>query len=180
MVVEETFDVGASSDEIYRLLNDVGEIGYCIAGVKHVEVISALESRWKIEQTFGFMARSFTLEARITEQRPGERIAFLAKGQDVNVTGYLNLVADGQASTSCHLTMQVDATGALAPLVDLFAAGPQQALIYQTLNNLREKLESATGSAPGAPLVAPPRERRGLLGWLRSLFGTRKAAREAR
>jgi carbon monoxide dehydrogenase subunit G len=140
--IQEAFEIAAPIDRMYREVLDVGEIGYCIAGVKEVEVISADESRWKIEARAGFMARTFNLVGRITERRPPELMAFSGKGQDIEISGHVQLTPASKSSTRCETVVEVVVTGPFAPLVDLMAKGPQQALIKQTIQNLRNKLES--------------------------------------
>jgi hypothetical protein len=68
----------------------------------------------------------------------------------------MELGPDGTAQTRCALTMDIDVTGPLAPIVEVFAKGPQKALIAQTITNLREKLEEVYGTAAAAPVPAAP------------------------
>lgn len=161
MIVQETFDVAAPVEYVYDQMSDVGDIGYCVAGVQSVTVLNERESEWKIEQRFGAMARRFRLHATMTEAERPSRIKFTASGQDVNVTGQVDLEELDSGSTRCAMTMEIDVVGPLAPLVELFAKGPQQALIRKTLANVRTKLE--TGGVPAtaaaglaAPSVAVP------------------------
>jgi carbon monoxide dehydrogenase subunit G len=141
MRIEETFDIAAAPEVVFGRMNNVGDVGYCIAGVQRVDVINDRESRWKITQQVGFMARTFDLDARITGLEPPKRIAFQASGQDVEIVGDLALVARDGPATNCTLIMEIDVVGALAPLVELFAKGPQQALMRQTVANLRATLD---------------------------------------
>jgi carbon monoxide dehydrogenase subunit G len=127
---------------MYREIHDVGEIGYCIAGVKEVKVINADESRWKIEARAGFMARTFTLNGKITERRSPELMAFSGQGQDIEISGHVQLSAVSTSRTRCETLVEVIVTGPFAALVDLMAKGPQQALIKQTIENLRTRLEA--------------------------------------
>jgi carbon monoxide dehydrogenase subunit G len=147
--VEERFSVSSSRELVYALLNDVGEIGLCVAGVQSIDVVDETHSRWRIEQRFGFIARTFTLEAQITERDPLCRVAFAAADREVSITGHVLLDEAPPAGTECSILLDIDVSGPLAPLVDIFARGPQQALIRQTVANLREKLEAA-----GEPVAA--------------------------
>jgi carbon monoxide dehydrogenase subunit G len=154
MIVEETFEVAAPAQYVYDQVSNVGDIGYCIAGVQTVTVVNDRESDWLIEQRFGAMARRFRLHATMVEAESPSRIAFTAKGQDVDVSGHFEIEQIDEQSSRCSVTLEIEVVGPLAPLVELFAKGPQQALIRKTVDNVRTKLE--TGAVPGAaPSVDP-------------------------
>jgi carbon monoxide dehydrogenase subunit G len=157
MKIETSFEIAFPIEALYREINDVGRIGYCVAGVKDVRVLTADESLWKVEARAGFMARTFNLRGKIVERRPPEYIAFVGQGQDVEVTGHLNLKALGPSLTKCEAVVEATVTGAFASVVDLMARGPQQALIQQTIDNLRNRLASL-GAADEVAVVAtaPP------------------------
>ena len=89
------FEIAAPIDVVFNRMNNVGDVGYCISGVKRVEVLNDRESQWKIQQRIGFMARTFDLRAKISELEPPNRIAFVASGQDVEIEGEL----EGQLAT---------------------------------------------------------------------------------
>jgi carbon monoxide dehydrogenase subunit G len=137
---------------MYRELNDIEQIGYCVAGVKEVTAISADESRWKVEVRAGFMARTFNLNGRITERRPPEFLAFSGAGQDVEIAGHVQLLSLSSDLTRCETVVEATVVGPFASIVDLMAKGPQQALIQETINNLRKRLESVA-AGDGTQLV---------------------------
>jgi carbon monoxide dehydrogenase subunit G len=174
--IEEQFTIAVPIERFYREINDIGEIGYCIAGVKRVDVISEVESKWTVEAKAGFMARTFNLDGRITERREPEYFAFAGTGQDVDVNGYLELEAVNGNATKCRAVIEAEVTGPFATIVDLMARGPQQQLIRQTIANLRDRLERiASGETPAPhPVPPPPPEKLGVRtlvhNWLRRLF----------
>src|SRR3954451_8775461 len=176
MIIEEEFTIGVPIERFYREINDIGEIGYCIAGVKKVEVVSETESKWTVEAKAGFMARTFNLDGRITERREPYYFAFSGKGQDVDVNGHLELEAVNGSATNCRAVIEAEVTGPFSTIVDLMARGPQQQLIRQTITNLRERLELiAAGETPTRPATPPPPEPRVgvrtlLHNWLRRIF----------
>lgn len=164
MRIEEQFDVDSPIGRVFDELNDVTEIGQCIAGFKAVQVLDATHSRWKFEQRFGAIAKTFDLEATITETQPPERIIFRATGQEVGINGHVNLQTLGAARTHCEVLIDVEVIGPLAALVEIFAKGPQKKLVTQTISNMRSKLEGTAGDA-GAPATGsgpaqPPRSPR--------------------
>jgi carbon monoxide dehydrogenase subunit G len=190
MKIEQTFEVAAPIERLFGVLNDVDAIGQCIAGVKDVVAVSDTESRWKIEARAGFMARTFDIAGTITERRPPSYLAFSGAGQEVSISGYVELEPLEPLLTRCSAVVEAQTSGALAPLVDLMARGPQQALIEQTVSNLRRRLDEEAAAPPApTPLeeaaprpAAPapvektfPEARPGWLSrlrrWLASLFG---------
>jgi len=178
--IEETFEIGVPIERMYREINDIGHIGYCVAGVKEVSAINADESRWRVEVRAGFMARTFTLNGKITQRRPPEYLEFAGSGQDVEIVGHVLLHSLAVDRTQCETVIEATVVGPFASIVDLMARGPQQALIKETISNLRKRLESV-GDADEAPLSneAPPEPpNRGLFARiaarLRSMFGGRR------
>lgn len=146
MRVEEQFYVLAAPELMFRELNDVGGIGQCIAGVKRVEVLSDDESRWKLEVRAGFVAMNVELDARITERRPHDLLRFVASGQDVEIDGRVDLAANG-SGTNCRVLIDATIGGALGPLAERVARGPQEQLVATTIENIRQRLEAASGVA---------------------------------
>ena len=179
MKIEEAFEIAVPIDRMYREINDVGQIGYCIAGVKDVNVVSDDESRWKVEARAGFMARTFNLTGKITERRPPESLAFSGAGQDVTIAGHVQLQSLAPDRTRCETVVEATVVGPFASIVDLMAKGPQQALIQDTITNLRKRLEAVAGgeelpapAAPAAPVggAARPGIWARFVAWLRSLI----------
>jgi carbon monoxide dehydrogenase subunit G len=152
MIVEETFEVAAPVGYVYDQISDFGDIGYCVAGVQSVTVLNERESEWKIEQRFGAMARRFKLHATMIEAERPSLMKFTASSQDVDVSGRVEFEELEPNLTRCSMSMEIDVIGPLAPLVELFAKGPQQALIRKTVGNVRTKLE--TGVLPAGTQVA--------------------------
>lgn len=146
MRIEERFDVACSPELTYRELNSVADIGQCIAGVQEVTVINGDESRWKLQVLAGFMAITVSLDAQITERRPNERIAFAAVGQDVALTGYVNISSSAPMMSTCEVVIDADIGGPLGPLADVMARGPQEALIAETIKNIRARLTALAGA----------------------------------
>jgi carbon monoxide dehydrogenase subunit G len=178
--IEETFEIAVPIERMYREINDIGEIGYCIAGVQDVRVISDTESAWKVEARAGFMARTFNLAGRITERRPPEYLAFAGSGQDVEITGHVLLEPVEAGGTRCETVVEATVTGAFAPIVDLMARGPQQQLIQQTIDNLRKRLENLATEEVGAPVAVATKAEPARVGlfarigrWFRGLFRAR-------
>jgi carbon monoxide dehydrogenase subunit G len=145
--IKEQFQVPVPPEVTYRALNDVGAIGQCIAGVQEVTVIDDDRSRWKLEVRAGFMELQFGLDARIVERVADRRIGFAAEGQDVTLTGHVDLSASHGSSTECEVFIDAVIGGPLGPMADIMAQGPQEALVAETVRNLRARLEAMAPAA---------------------------------
>ena len=142
MKIHERFELGVPIQQMYDAVNDIDDIGWCVAGVKQVKEVSSDDSVWKIEARAGFMARTFDIQAKIVERRPPEHLAFVGTGQDLDMSGHLDLRSLAADRTDCEIEVDVTVTGPFRSIVDLMAKGPQQQLIRQTIANLRKKLET--------------------------------------
>ena len=141
MKIHETVEIAVPIEHMYEAISDIEDIGWCVAGVKQVRATSPDDSIWKVEARAGFMARTFDIDAKIVERRPPEYLAFVGTGQDLVMSGNLTLRSLGSDRTECEIEVDAQVTGPFASIVDLMARGPQQALIRQTIANLRKKLE---------------------------------------
>ncbi len=159
MEIRETFRVPVSPAITYRALNDVGGIGECIAGVQEVSVLDEDRSRWKLEVRAGFMALQIALDARIVERVEGRRIAFAAEGQDVTLTGHVHLDNAIDGTTDCDVFIDAVIGGPLGPMADLMARGPQEALVAETVSNIRDRLQAMAPETPGVNGAEPARAR---------------------
>jgi carbon monoxide dehydrogenase subunit G len=160
MRIEEQFEVASSPEVTFRELNNVGSIGYCIAGVQEVTVLNDDESRWKVQVRAGFMAITVDLHAKITDRQPGRRLAFAASGQDVELSGNVEFEPGSSGGTRCSIVIDADIGGPLGPLADVMAQGPQQQLVAETVRNIRERLpavaEAGAAEQVSAAAVSPP------------------------
>jgi carbon monoxide dehydrogenase subunit G len=151
--IEEQFEVPVGVELAFRALNDVEAIGRCVAGVQDVVVLDEDRSRWTLVVRAGFMALTVTLDASIVERSAPDSISFTATGQDVELSGRIALSAGGtDRSTNCDLVIDAEIGGALGPLADVMARGPQEQLIAETIQNLRQRLGGfAVDEDPASP-----------------------------
>jgi carbon monoxide dehydrogenase subunit G len=156
MEIKEQFRVPVDPVVTYHALNDVGGIGECIAGVQEVSVIDDDRSRWKLEVRAGFMALEIALEARIVERVEGQRIGFAAEGQDVTLTGRVELSGADGGATDCDVFIDAVIGGPLGPMADIMARGPQEALVAETVRNIRARLEAMAPQTASANGATPP------------------------
>lgn len=138
--LEETFEVPLPIGLVFKAINDVGEIGYCVAGVKQVDVLNDSESDWKIEVRAGFLAQTIKVRGRITERQFPTRLAFTGEGLNVSLSGDIGLECLDPEQTRCRIAIRSEAAGPLAPLVNLVAKTAQQRLVAESILNFRKKL----------------------------------------
>lgn len=138
--VNEVFDIALPVENIYAAICDVGFVGYAVAGIKSVEVLGEDTSRWKVEVKAGIISRTLTLDGCITKREPPSLIAFEANGPNVLMSGDFRLSPLDAATTRCTVSARGEATGRLAPLINLVAKTTQAQLIAKTIANFRDKL----------------------------------------
>lgn len=143
--VTEEFEVGSPIERVFAAISDIGEFGYALAGVKHVEIISPSLSRWKVEVKAGIMARTLVLDGRITERVEPKGIAFEGEGPNISVAGSIWLEAVDANTTRCKAHARSEVTGRLAPLINLVVKTTQKQLIAQTIINFRNRLAAVQG-----------------------------------
>lgn len=178
MRIEQQFDVDCAIERVYSEINNIGEIGQCVAGVRDVQAISEDESMWVVEVRAGFITRKFKIRGVITERRPPDGLSFAGYTQDIEVSGDVRLSPLDGNRTRCFAAVEFEVSGPMAPLIELMAKGPQQRMISETIANLRARLEAAGGGPVSAPPLAPV-AKPGVWGraveWLRALLGGGKA-----
>jgi carbon monoxide dehydrogenase subunit G len=87
------------------------------------------------------LSKTVELRGRIVERRPPQYLGFQGDGRQVKVTGHIDLTRLDPAVTRCHVLIEAQVAGALGPIADLIAKGPQQKLIRDTVANLKQRLE---------------------------------------
>ncbi|CAN5196818.1 hypothetical protein BH10PSE7_BH10PSE7_13330 [soil metagenome] len=141
--IEEIFDVAAPIARVYDSICNVGEIGYVVAGVQKVDVLSEDESDWKVLVKAGMISQTMTLRGTITSREPPRKLTFRAEGRNVSLDGLVELEAGDAGVTHCRVVAQSEVTGRLAPLINLIARTTQKQLIAETVSNFRKKLSGS-------------------------------------
>ncbi|MBI3978574.1 MAG: SRPBCC family protein [Chloroflexi bacterium] len=125
---------------VYEAINDVGGIGYCIAGAKEVKVLNDSESEWKLEVRAGVVAQVIKVHGWITERRFPEYLGFAGEGQHLSLAGHVGLTPLGADQTRCEVAVQAEVVGPLAPIINLVAKTTQRQLVAQSIANFRVKM----------------------------------------
>ena len=81
--IEEEFSVDRPIAVVFDSIGNVGEIGYVVAGVEDVKVVSEEESIWRVQVKAGILAQTLTLHGTILSRRRPNYLEFRAIGRNV-------------------------------------------------------------------------------------------------
>jgi carbon monoxide dehydrogenase subunit G len=170
MQLENSFEVDASPDAAWRLLNDVPAVVPCMPGAELVEVVG--DDAWKanLRVKLGPIGLQFVADITRDEiDEAGRRVVLTAKAREAKGRGsaeasIASTVVDVGGRTRVDVTTDVTLRGAVAQYGSGVLADVASRLTEQFANSLSAKLadQPATVAAPAVP--AP-------IGGLRLLFG---------
>ena len=175
MRVENAFDVPASVDEAWRLLNDVPEIVPCMPGAELVEVVGDDAWKAKLHIRLGPIALQFL--ADVTREQVDEtahRAVLAVKAREAKGRGSAEAtiessLAAAEAGTHVALVTELALRGAVAQYGRGVVADVASRLTAQFAECIAAKLVAAPAAPP--PEAAPIGGLRLVLGaFWRSLF----------
>ena len=175
MRVENAFDVPASVDEAWRLLNDVPEIVPCMPGAELVEVVGDDAWKAKLHVRLGPIALQFL--ADVTREQVDEtahRAVLAVKAREAKGRGSAEAtiessLAAAEAGTHVALVTELALRGAVAQYGRGVVADVASRLTAQFAECIAAKLVAAPAAPP--PEAAPIGGLRLVLGaFWRSLF----------
>lgn len=141
--------IGRPADELYRIWRDFALAARWMERIVSVQVIDATRSRWTAS---GPMGRAWTWESRVTDDRPGERIAWESlPGSDLPNRGSVDFVPTGRAGeTEVRYTLELDPPGGIIgqALASVFHDAPEE-LAKGDLRRFRQLVEAGELSAAG-------------------------------
>ena len=175
MRVENAFDVPASVDEAWRLLNDVPEIVPCMPGAELVEVVGDDAWKAKLHIRLGPIALQFLADVTREEVDETAHRAVLAvkareaKGRGSAEATIESSLAAAEAGTHVALVTELALRGAVAQYGRGVVADVASRLTAQFAECIAGKLVAAPAAPP--PEAAPIGGLRLVLGaFWRSLF----------
>jgi carbon monoxide dehydrogenase subunit G len=168
MRVENAFDVPASVDQAWRLLNDVPEILPCMPGAELVEVVGDDAWKAKLHIRLGPIALRFL--ADVTREQVDEaahRAVLAVKAREAKGRGSAEAtiessLAAGEAGTHVALVTELALRGAVSQYGRGVVADVASRLTAQFAECIAAKLVAAPAAPP--PEAAP-------IGGLRLVFG---------
>jgi carbon monoxide dehydrogenase subunit G len=83
MQVQESFEVAAAPDAVWRFFEDVERVARCVPGVKSVDVLAPDRYKVVAAQKVGFISATFELITAVAGKEPGVFMEFTSVGKSI-------------------------------------------------------------------------------------------------
>ncbi|MFI5590177.1 SRPBCC family protein [Amycolatopsis sp. NPDC051758] len=168
MLIENSFEVAADPDEVYRFLQDAHNVAACFPGAELTEDLGDDSYRGKVKIKVGPVTAAYQGVAKVVERDAVARTAvLLADGKDTRGSGTAKAKATMRvtpAGDGANVVLQTDLTisGKLAQFGRGIMADVSGRMVGELASRVRERIEQGdepapTVSAPAAPPVSKPR-----------------------
>ena len=123
-VFEETFQVAAPPERVWKFLLDPERLGPCIPGCAGVEVEDERTYRLRVTVKVGFLSTTQDMRMTITEMEPPRRLLAWGRGEDtrlgsqVDVRNTLTLAPVATGATEVRYRSEVKVLGRLGSVGD--------------------------------------------------------------
>ncbi len=116
---------------VWSFVRDYTNWASLFPGYQRHALVAPGVSRWTVRGDVGMFSRVVELEIRVAEETAPERVRFTIEGLTENVAGQglFELAALDGASSRLSLTMDIDAGGALAPVINALLGARLRALL---------------------------------------------------
>ena len=114
------FTIPLSRAKLWLLLNDLERLGKCVPGCEEVQVLSPVDSKWRVKINVGIISRKIQARAHIVERSEPDRILLKIDSGDGDITGAwrLNLSEEAPESTKVTLSADMRARGSFEWIVN--------------------------------------------------------------
>lgn len=154
MKVEESFEVNQPRDALWRFVQDIEQVAWCLPGVERVTVIGPDDLELTVTQRLGPFSASFETKMHIEEREEGRRISFTAVGRSVRgASGNLRAentvtLEDGDGSGRTRVLIEADvALGGVLGAVGQKVVAKQGAKVTREFaKNVERKATEASGA----------------------------------
>jgi carbon monoxide dehydrogenase subunit G len=170
MLIENSFEVAADPDEVYRFLQDAHNVAACFPGAELTEDLGDDSYRGKVKIKVGPVTAAYQGVAKVVERDPVARTAvLLADGKDTRGSGTAKAKATMRvtpAGDGANVVLETDLTisGKLAQFGRGIMADVSGRMVGELASRVRERIEQGdepaaapTVTAPAAPPVSKPR-----------------------
>ncbi len=156
MQVQESFEVAATPETVWRFFEQVERVARCVPGVKSVDLLGPDRYKVVASQKVGFISATFELTTEVAGKRQGEFMEFASVGKSVaGAAGNLRSrdrvefapTADG--GTRVTLTSDLAVGGMLGALGGKVIAVKSREMTEKFAAALRAELDKS-GGASGA------------------------------
>jgi carbon monoxide dehydrogenase subunit G len=135
------FTVNAPLAKVWEVLSDLERLGRCLPMVEEVRVIRPGVAEWTLKLTLGPIAKTIKLKSKVVRQDPPVHASFKAEGQDLSLTGQVNLQSLQSGGTEVHYRFGLDARGSLSKIIENIARRRTEPLKEETVDRIRNALE---------------------------------------
>ncbi len=166
MLIENSFEVAADPDEVYRFLQDAHNVAACFPGAELTEDLGEDSYRGKVKIKVGPVTAAYQGVAKVVERDAIARTAvLLADGKDTRGSGTAKARATMRVTPSgegANVVLATDLTisGKLAQFGRGIMADVSGRMVGELASRVRDRIEHGepAGEAPvvPAPVLAPP------------------------
>ncbi|SEF24824.1 hypothetical protein SAMN05421837_102885 [Amycolatopsis pretoriensis] len=162
MLIENSFEVAADPDEVYRFLQDAHNVAACFPGAELVEDLGEDSYRGKVKIKVGPVTAAYQGVAKVVERDPAARTAVLsADGKDTRGSGTAKARATMRvtpAGEGSNVVLATDLTisGKLAQFGRGIMADVSGRMVGELAARVRERIEH--GDEPAPPAAGQPAE----------------------
>lgn len=105
-------------NEAWEFLSNMEHVGSCVPGCEEVRVVDDTRSIWKVRAAMGPFSRILAMEARTIDFDPPQHGSFVAVGKGLTTRGTIDLKALSADSTEVTYSIEAEASGLGAGLVN--------------------------------------------------------------
>jgi carbon monoxide dehydrogenase subunit G len=135
-----SFEVRAPIEKVWVFLSDMRQVGSCVPGVEHVEILDENRARWDLTVRIGPLSQKIQVLTETLEQVPLRRGRFRGESDNMDMLGTIELAPAGNA-TQVAYTMVVNAKGPLARIMDNFMRSKLKSQTDEFAANVKRALE---------------------------------------
>lgn len=157
MQIENSFEIAAAPDEVYRFLLDVNRVAACMPGAELSEVVDPDTFKGRVRIKVGPITVAYNGTARITERDEAARKAVLsADGRETTGPGSARAtatmtVAEADAGSRVLLATDFTVAGRVANFGRGVMEDVSRRLVGQMADCIKSNFESQTESGTQAP-----------------------------
>jgi carbon monoxide dehydrogenase subunit G len=145
------FDVAAPVEEVWSFLSDMRQVGRCVPGVDHIEILDATHARWDLTVKIGPLSQTLKVLTETLEQVPLRHGRFRAEAENIDMIGTIDLTPTDNG-TKIVYTMAVNAKGPLARIMDNFMRTKLKSQTEAFAASVKQALEPETRSVQQPPV----------------------------
>lgn len=113
----KTFTVRAPIERVWKFLSDMEKVGSCVPGCVQVRVVNRAEAEWVLSLKIGQISRTILVRTYATEMSEPSHAAFVAKSQDMEMSGTLDLRANSRDQTEVTYRANVTPIGIIGKTI---------------------------------------------------------------